>query len=140
MALIPKRVVTDNGTGAVIKYGRTDFTGGFNPAIETQHTLDDTANFTVDVPNYYHKVVGTLLQEMTPAEKTAVDAYLDAKETALLKFPAVVQKIVPNLAALPVPPPKMGVIIGVTNISGSPGIAISTNVNYIVFQSDGVHP
>lgn len=137
---MPKICVTDNGTGGVIKYGRTDFTGTFNPAIETQHILDDLAQFVEGVPTYYHKVVANLLEEMTAPEKAAVDVYRENKELNELKFPAVVQKIVAVLGDLPVPPPKMGVIIGVQNIAGSPGIAISTNTNYIVFQSDGVHP
>lgn len=137
---MPKICVTDNGTGGVIKYGRTDFTGTFNPAIETQHILDDLAQFVEGVPTYYHKVVANLLEEMTAPEKAAVDTYRENKQLNELKFPTVVQKIVAVLGDLPVPPPKMGVIIGVQNIAGSPGIAISTNTNYIVFQSDGVHP
>ena len=140
MATIPKRVVVDNGTGGVLKYGRTDFTGQFNPAIETQYDLDDSANFVDGVPAYYHKVVGTLLQEMTAPEKAAVDVYRDAKETEQLRFIPVVAKVVPNLAALPVPPPQVGVIVGVQNIAGSRGIVISTGADYLVFVSDGTHP
>lgn len=140
MATIPKRAVTDDATGSIIKYGRTDFTGQFNPAIETQHTLDDAAQWVPNVPTYYHKVVGILVQEMTPVEKAAVDVYREDKETALLKFPVVVTKVVPNLAALPVPPPKMGVIVGVQSIGGSRGFVISTGADYLVFVSDGTHP
>lgn len=140
MATIPKRCVTDNGTGSVIKFGRTDFAGQYNPAIETQHTLDDSALWVPGVPPWYHKVVGTLLEEMTPGEKAAVDVYRDLKKTEQLRFPVVITKIVPNLAALPVPPPKMGVLVGVANIAGSRGFVISTGSDYLVFVSSGTYP
>lgn len=140
MATIPKRAVTDNGTGSILRFGRTDFAGQFNPALETQHDLLDTAEFVPNVPPYYHKVVAGLIQEMTAGEKTAVDVYRDAKETEQLRFISVVGKVVPNLAALPVPPPKSGVIVGVQSIAGSRGFVISTGTDYLVFVSDGTHP
>lgn len=140
MSTIPKRAVVHNTTGAIIKSGRTDFTGQFNPVDFTQYVLSDSAEFVEGVPYYYHKVVGADIVEMSAGEKTAVDVFLDAKKTEELRFITVVAKIVPNLAALPTPPPKAGVLVGVESIAGTPGFVISTNTNYIVFQSDGVHP
>jgi hypothetical protein len=140
MATIPKRAVVDNGTGGVLKSGRSDFTGQFNPAIETQYDLLDIAEYVSGVPFYYHKVVGGMLIEMTPGEKSAVDTYRDSRKTEQLRFIPVVGKVVANLAALPVPPPQSGVIVGVQNIGGSRGFVLSTGTDYLVFVSDGTHP
>lgn len=135
-----KYAVTSNLTGSVRKYGVTDFTGTFNPADFTQFVLNDSTSFVPGVATYYHKVIAGDLVEMTAPEKAAVDTEIDERHTAQLKYPAVVQKIVPNLAALPVPPPKMGVIVGVQSIAGSRGFVISTGVDYLVFVSDGTYP
>lgn len=140
MSTITKRAVVDNGTGGVLKSGRTDFAGQFNPALETQYDLLDTAQYVDGVPFYYHKVVGGLLVEMSAGEKAAVDTYRDTKQTEQLRFISVVGKVVPNLAALPVPPPQSGVIVGVLNIGGSRGFVMSTGSDYLVFVSDGIHP
>lgn len=135
-----KYALTSNLTGSVRRYGVTDFTGTFNPADFTQYVLNDSTSFVSGVATYYHKVVAGDLVEMTAPEKAAVDDEIDARHVNELKYPSVVQKVVPNLAALPVPPPKMGVIVGVQNIGGSRGFVISTGVDYLVFVSDGTHP
>lgn len=140
MTTLPKQCVTDNATGMILRYGRTSFAGQFNPGTETLHTLDESAMFVSGVPPYHHKVVGTLVEEMTGPEKTAADSERENRRIANLKTGAQIKITVPNLAALPIPPPKIGVIIGVANIAGNPGIAISTASNYIVFVSSGVHP
>lgn len=135
-----KNVVTSNLTGAVYKYGYTDFTGQFNPADFTQITLDPTAQFVENVPKYYHKVVGLLLQEMTALEKAAVDTEREAYQDSKLAGAARIGKKFPNLAALPVPPPAAGLLVAIENVAGSWAFAFSTTTGYIVFTSDGVYP
>lgn len=137
---LPKRVVTSNATGAVYRWGRTDFTGQFNPADYTQHPLDETATWVPGVPTYYHKVVGVILEEMTAPEKAAVDTERTEIERAKLKGAARIKLKVPALANLPVPPPERGYLVAVESIAGTPGFAVSTASKYIVFVSDGEYP
>lgn len=135
-----KNVVTSNLTGAVYKYGFCDFTGEFNPADFTQITLDPTAQFVEGVPKYYHKVVAFLLQEMTVAEKAAVDVEREAYQDAKLEGAARIGKKFPNLAALPVPPPAPGLLVAIENVAGNWAFAYTTTTGYIVFTADGVYP
>lgn len=140
MATITKRVVTSNTTGAVYRWGRTDFTGQFDPADYTQVDLLEAAQWVPGVATYYHKVVAGLLEEMTVGEKAAVDTEREAISDAKLEGAATIGKKFANLAALPLPPPKAGLLVAIENIGGSWGFAYSTNTGYIVFVSDGVYP
>lgn len=135
----PKRVVTSNATGAVIKYGRTDFTGQFDAGAYTQYTLNEDAHFFAGIEIYHHKVVSAELVEMTAGEKTAATAEHEALLLARLQGCARITIKVPNLAALPGPPPAAGYIVAVEDISGTPGIVVSTATNYQVFLRDGAY-
>lgn len=66
--------VTDNATGAVLKYGYTDFIGDYDPATQTIVALAEESLPVTGVPLYYQKIVSGLFVEMTDAEKEAVDA------------------------------------------------------------------
>jgi hypothetical protein len=65
--------VTDNATGAVIKWGFTDFVGDYDAATQSVVALNDGAVPVEGVPLYYQKVVTGDFVEMSAAEKSAVD-------------------------------------------------------------------
>jgi len=140
MADITKRVVTSNATGAVVKWGRTDFTGQFDPADFTQHDLNDSAHWIPGVLKYNHKVVTGELVEMTTLEKAAADTEHQEIADDKLEGAAKIGKKFPNLAALPMPPPGAGYIVAIENVGGSWGLAYSTPTGYIIFQADGTYP
>ena len=71
---IDRYAVTDNQTGAVLKIGYTDFANDHDPATQTPILLASDSSVVQDVPHYYQKIVGGYFEEMTPAEKAAVDA------------------------------------------------------------------
>lgn len=135
---ITRRAVTSNSTGGVYKYGRSDFTGTFDPADYTQFDLNDATAFTAGIPPYYHKVVSGDLVEMSVAEKLAVDSELETIAQEQYKGSAQVTVQFPTEAALPSPTGGKGYIVGVANIGGTgPGLAISTNNNWYLFHNDG---
>lgn len=132
--------VTSNTTGGVYQIGYTDFTGTFDPADFTQVVLDATTSLIEGLDIHYHKVVGGFLQEMSVAEKAAVDVELKAISDAKLENAARIGKKFANLAALPVPPPEAGLLVAIEDVGGVWAFAYSTNTGYIVFTSDGVYP
>lgn len=136
---ILKRVVYDNATGAIIKFGRTDFTGMYDTGTETMVVIDDASQWVEGVEVHHHKVAGNSVAEMNAAEKSAVDSYLEAKKLSTLNMRSSITRVVPNLAALPTPPPNSGVFVGVNDIGGSPGFVVSRNTDYMVFVSTGIH-
>lgn len=135
-----KVAVTSNLTGAVYKYGDTDFTGQFDTGNFTQVSLNEDAQFVAGVETYYHKVVSGELVEMSVAEKVAVDAERAADSDAKLEGAAKIGKKFSNLAALPLPPPAPGLLVAIENVGGSWGFAFSTTTGYVVFQASGVYP
>lgn len=137
---IPKRAVTSNTTGAVYRYGRTDFTGQFNPADYSQQNLNDSAQWTPNVPPYYHKVVAGDLVEMNATEKQAVDTEREVLDDEKLKGAARIGRKYPDLISLPVPPPGPGLLVAIENVGGSWALAYSTASGYIVFQASGTYP
>lgn len=139
MAIL-KRAVTSNATGAVHKYGRTDFAGQFDPGSFTQLDLVDGAHLVDGLPLYHHKVVAADLVEMTGPEKAAADAEHEAELVERLAGAARVTLKVASPAALPVPPPGPGYLVGIENVSGSPALAISTATGYIIFLASGTYP
>jgi len=132
-----KRVVTSNTTGGVYKYGRSDFTGQFNPAVFTQFVLADEAQFVNGIKPYYHKIVAGLLVEMTPAEKLAVDTERESIAQSKLEGALRITRQFPNVAALPIPPPGPGYVVAVANMGGTHGLAYSTNGGWSLYQQTG---
>ena len=134
---IQKRVVISNATGSVQKYGRTNFSGQFNPTKFSQLELLDTASFLVNLIIQYHKVVAGLLYEMTAAEKTAVDAEQEIMGREKLEGALRITRQFPNVASLPIPPPGPGYIVAVASMNGSRGLAYSTNIGWSLYQQTG---
>jgi hypothetical protein len=132
-----KRAVTSNSSGGVYRYGRSDFTGQFNPAVFTQFVLADEAQFVNGIKSYYHKVVAGLLLEMTPAEKTAVDAERESIAQSKLDGAVRITRQFPNVAALPIPPPGPGYVVAVANMGGTRGLAYSINGGWSLYQQTG---
>jgi hypothetical protein len=137
MPSISKRAVVSILTGAVYIYGRSDFTGQFNPSTHTQKNLSDLAVFALGIETYYHKVVGELLLEMTIAEKTAVDTERESIAQSKLDGALRIIRQFPNIAALPNPPPGPGYVVAVANVGGARGLAYSTNTGWSLYQQTG---
>lgn len=137
---LPRRAVTSNTTGSIYRYGRTDFSGQFDPGDFTQVAVNDGTSFVEGVPPYYHKVVAGNVVEMSPAEKAAVDTERETESDSKLTGAARIGKKFVNLSDLPVPPPMAGLLTAIENVGGSWGFAYSTPTGYIVFQSDGTYP
>jgi hypothetical protein len=66
--------LTDNATGAVLRYGYSEFTGDpdYDAGTMTQVALNDGAQPVTDLPLYYQKIVAGNFVEMSAAEKSAV--------------------------------------------------------------------
>jgi len=83
------------------------------------------------------KVVGDLVVDMTPTEQAAVDAWLDDWDAANLPNAQIVSRTVATTADLPLPPPRMGLFVGVADTgSGVVGLAISGAARWYVFNRD----
>lgn len=97
------------------------------------------------VPVRYWKVVGDTVVEMTTPEKDAVDAAVAAAKAAQelsantdFSEALQVRNSARDAAALPVPPPGAGIIVCVHDAGGgSSGIAVSTEVGWLLFQRTG---
>jgi hypothetical protein len=94
------------------------------------------------VPLRHVKVVGSpgTFTEMTAVEKTAVDASPALAARLASKTSNVLRRVVPNLAALPNPPPAPGLLVGVRDAGGAPAIAISGPSNWAIFRASGTFP
>jgi len=72
-----KNAVTDNATGAVLKFGFTDFVYDHNPSTQTVYQINETSVPPTGVPAYYCKLSSSSpyynMVEMTAAEKKVVD-------------------------------------------------------------------
>ena len=135
-----KRVVTSLATGAVYKWGiDVDFTGQFDPGTYQQVDLLDTAVLVAGIPKYYNKVSAGLLVEMTALEKTAALAeWEDYKSSLYNGSPQILAKF-QTQAQLPIPPGEKGYLVGVVNLNGTgPGLAISTNTGWVLFEQSGM--
>jgi hypothetical protein len=126
-----RRAVIDPVTGRVKRWGDTDFTGQLTGG-DTQTIVGDGA--IPLSPLHYQKVVGSAFVTMTVGERAAVDAQLAAIDDAQL--PTALQAVtrrVASPAALPVPPPRQGLLVAIGNTGGgSPGLAYSTLTGWVV--------
>jgi len=68
-----KKAVIDTATGAVIKWGFTDFLNDYNASTQSIVDLNEGAVPPEGTPDYYCKIVSGEFVEMTAGEKTAVD-------------------------------------------------------------------
>ncbi len=135
---MPKAVI-HTATGAVLRYGYCDFStdGTFDPATQTQVDVTEGSVPLANIPLYYNKIVGGLFVEMSAAQKAAVDAARAAEKTAALDGAVRVERVVNSLAALPIPPPAAGLLVGVIT-AGQMGLAISGTDRWFLFAVDGV--
>lgn len=137
---IPYQCITLDLTGHVLAFGTSDL----SPQLQAGQTLvilPAPKHFKQGVPVKYHKVVANDFVEMNTAEKTAVDAWEKTRDEGRLKGSAALALQVANLAALPVPPPRVGCLVVVDDVGAAvAGLALSTATGYIVFSSTGVYP
>lgn len=123
--------VVNTALGFVLRCGECDFTAGTGETVEALTSLARPAN----VPLYHLGVTAGELVELGAAEKAAVDAYLLAEGNAECWGVCALARVYSNAAALPLPPPKSGLVVGLDDSgSGQPGLALSTATQWAVFQ------
>lgn len=136
-----------SGVPYLVRGGNVDFAAqpDWDPASFTQVTIDPTGpgqkRPLPGVPRRYQTATAAGFTELSAPDKATVDAFLSAQRLARLDDAVVIAAVFPNLAALPVPPPKAGAFVVVTNGPGGlPGLAMSTPTGYILFAADGSYP
>ena len=134
-----RRAVIDAVTGRVKAWGDTDFAaqlaGGDSQVVVGNGEIPAH-------PLHYQTVVGSAFVTMTAPERAAVDVQLAALDAATL--PTAQQAItrrVATPAALPVPPPRQGLLVAIGNTGGgSPGLAYSTLTGWVILTSSATIP
>ena len=127
--------VIDNTIGYVKRWGYSDFSSTLQTG-ETQVALNEGASLAVE-PFYYNKVVAGEFVELSQSEKDAVDAAHEAEDTAELKGAVRIERVVSSAAALPLPPPAPGLLVGVVTATQI-GLAISGSDRWFLFAVDAV--
>lgn len=91
------------------------------------------------VPLRHVKVVAGAFAEMTAPEKAAVDAAQAAADQAVAAGAVTIERIVANTGLLPLPPPRPGLVVVVTDGgAGVPAIAVSGPAQWAIFDSDRI--
>lgn len=128
---------TSTGTGYVKRWGDADFSANL-AADEVQVALNE-GQFKPDPtePNRHYTVTAGVFVLLSPADQATADtAYNQTLQGA-----QVIAKVFQNLADLPVPPPVAGAFIVIINGPGGlPGLALTTNTNYILYAADASYP
>lgn len=128
---------TLTGVGYVKRWGDADFSGSL-AAGETQVPLNDgeTKPDPAEPNRHYTITAGAFVLLSAPDQATA-----DAAYDATLQGAQVIAKVFQNLADLPVPPPVAGAFVAIVNgPNGLPGLALTTNTNYVLFAADSSFP
>ena len=136
-----RTAITLTSTGELLRWDA----GGaipFDAGTETSHAmLAPVSPQLVDGElKRHHKVVAGAVVLMDAAEKAVVDTATDTKEQAAATGATVLGRTVQGPGALPVPPPRPGLLVAVRNIGGSPGLALSTQTGWVLFASTGAVP
>lgn len=127
---MPRNAVIDATTGRVKRWGDSDFTAQLSGG-DTQVVV--SPGEIPAHPLHYQKVVGSSFVTMAAAERAAVDAQLAALDAALPDDHVTITRRVPTPGALPVPPPRPGLLVAIQNTgAGLPGIAYSTVAGWVV--------
>jgi hypothetical protein len=127
--------------GYIASYGFVDFTGELG-ADFVQVGLQPDTQPPDGVPLRHVKLDGNpgIFTEMTAAEKAAVDASPPFAARLASKTANVLRRVVPNLAALPNPPPAPGLLVAVRDAGGAPALAVSGPSNWAIFRATGTFP
>jgi len=127
--------------GYVTSHGFVDFAGELDTEF-VQVDLNADTQPPAGVPLRHVKVVGNpgTFTEMTAAEKSAVDASPAVVARLASQASNVLRRVVPNLAALPNPPPAPGLLVAVRDAGGAPALAISGPSNWAIFRATGTFP
>ncbi len=128
---------TATGTGYVKRWGDADFSATLG-ADETQVPLNDgEVKPDPSEPNRHYTITAGAFVLLSPADQATADlAYNQTLQGA-----QVIAKVFQNLADLPVPPPVAGAFVAIVNGPGGlPGLALTTNTNYILFAADSSFP
>ena len=132
-----RRAVTDPTTGRVKRWGDTDFTAQLNGDVQTVIGDDDRPDPAL--PLHHQKIAAGTFAPMTAPERAASDAQLAALDAAQLPDAARIERAVLNTGALPLPPPRAGLLVAVRNVGGgTPGLAYSTATGWVIFTASSV--
>ena len=130
--------LTDDATGAVLKWGYSTFTA---PAGTTEIALNKGTLPVDNIPLDYNKIVAADFTEMTASEKAVVDSANAKTDKDESKGAATVDRTVNATADLALPPSREGLLLQIRDVGGAvPGMAISTTTGLAVFASDKTIP
>lgn len=135
---MPNAVIdTTTGTGYTKAWGDVDFTPLLGPGEAQVAVNDDSPRPDPNEPLYHYGVVGGNFALLSPANQAIADADVSAADNATLKNAQVVARVFQTAAQLPLPPPISRALVAVVNGPGGlPGLALSTNTQWILFAAD----
>lgn len=132
---------TNTGLGYVRRWGDTDFSVPGLAGDEVQVALNDGQAPATGTPNRHYTVTAGAFVLLSAPDQATADADYQDQRNAQLADAQVVAAVFQNLADLPVPPPVPRAFVAIVNGPGGlPGLALSTNTNYILFAADSSYP
>jgi len=132
---------TNTGVSYVRRWGDTDFTVAGLAGDEIQVVLNEGQTPAAGEPNRHYTVTLGVFTLLSAPDQATADADYTAQRNAQLADAQVVAAVFQNVADLPVPPPVARAFVAIVNGPGGlPGLALSTNTNYILFAADSSFP
>ncbi len=131
--------VIKSSTRQVLRHGYTDHvaSGDIDLATEEQAEVTGQPIPLQGIPIEHQTIVAGQFSELTAPQKTAVQVARDIEDEASARGAVSVKRVVADTTKLPLPPPEVGLLVGVVDGGGGvPALAISSATKWAIFDSD----